>query len=73
MDWRGHLVYQWDNIRSHGNLFPTKPNHFAIMKSRKRSVGGPQKPNAKSNDDHGGGLASSLGTPDESMLCGTDV
>ena len=36
---------------------------MAIMKSRKRSMGGPQKRNAKSNDNHGGGLASSLGTP----------
>ena len=42
------------------------------MKSRKRSMGGPQKPNAKSNDDHGGGLASSLGTPDESMPYGAE-
>ena len=36
------------------------------------SMEGPQKPNAKSRDDHGGGLASSLGTPDEPMPYGAE-
>jgi len=42
------------------------------MNRRRRSMGGPQKPNAKSKDDHGRGLASSLDTPDESMPYGAE-